>query len=573
MVKERLRTFLQSSTAEVMVLTGGWGVGKSYLWNALVKEAADARIDYERNRGVVKNPGLGMNNYSYVSAFGAASVEALQMKMVFNSVSASQAGCKPTLGNVKENGKIILNAISEGIEKKWPFLAGLSGLVKSFNPSLLPLLDATLICLDDIERCGRKLEIVEILGLATELKERHGCKVLLILNHEQLNEQKESFGRTKERVVDCVLELAPTAAEAAALAMPSESLSDRTVRAYCERLGILNLRTLFRIKELSEWLVAELKGYDDQVIVRAMLTATLSVWCSSESPGCPNTEYLKTGYMLDLTALISKSELSADRRRWYDLLQSIGFSELASIDQPILQSVEKGYRDSVALRKGAEELQAAIKAGDALRRATGLFSLLHDSIANNNNQEKFRAEASFLLENCPQMLSINYVDVIASLFNRLGEESWVSDFIDKYVETVSADYRYFDISTMSYDINNKLLKEKVSRRFQQLLPIDVPEDLLAELSRGWSSRTITQAAKLSVNEMEQHFRNLDGPNLKAAIEGTLRLGSGAGDNDVDAELRRNITSNAKAALARIASESTWQAIALERYGITPETKE
>jgi hypothetical protein len=39
-----------------------------------------------------------------------------------------------------------------------------------------------LICFDDLERKGKHLRLVDVLGLASMLKERRNCKVVLILN-------------------------------------------------------------------------------------------------------------------------------------------------------------------------------------------------------------------------------------------------------------------------------------------------------------------------------------------------------------------------------------------------------
>lgn len=46
-----------------------------------------------------------------------------------------------------------------------------------------------LVCIDDIERKGSALEIKEIMGVIDELARRKNCKVVLILNEDNLHEE------------------------------------------------------------------------------------------------------------------------------------------------------------------------------------------------------------------------------------------------------------------------------------------------------------------------------------------------------------------------------------------------
>ena len=56
-------------------------------------------------------------------------------------------------------------------------------IVKSFSPAIETIsflsLNGTIICIDDLERKGKGLEIKDILGLVSLLKEQKKCKVVL----------------------------------------------------------------------------------------------------------------------------------------------------------------------------------------------------------------------------------------------------------------------------------------------------------------------------------------------------------------------------------------------------------
>ena len=45
-----------------------------------------------------------------------------------------------------------------------------------------------IVCIDDLERSGADLNIKDVFGLVSYLKEQRGCKVVLLLNDEELSD-------------------------------------------------------------------------------------------------------------------------------------------------------------------------------------------------------------------------------------------------------------------------------------------------------------------------------------------------------------------------------------------------
>ena len=50
-----------------------------------------------------------------------------------------------------------------------------------------------IVCIDDIERAGHGLDITDILGLASSLRERKNCKIVLLFNEDSLGDQAKKF--------------------------------------------------------------------------------------------------------------------------------------------------------------------------------------------------------------------------------------------------------------------------------------------------------------------------------------------------------------------------------------------
>lgn len=147
LIESLLVAQLKDPVGKVILLTGPWGCGKTYLWR---KRVARALKDREP---------------TYITVFGADSIAS------------------------------IIHSLLDAAAPKRP--AGPSGVA-----SMTHLQSGLIVCLDDIERVSRRVQIEEVLGLATALAETKSCRVLLIMDVEQLDEvQRAVVGRFRERVV------------------------------------------------------------------------------------------------------------------------------------------------------------------------------------------------------------------------------------------------------------------------------------------------------------------------------------------------------------------------------------
>src|SRR6185437_3617000 len=101
------------------------------------------------------------------------------------------------------------------------------------------------ICVDDLERIGTGIDIRNVLGLASQLKELKACKVALILNDEALDDEKnEEFRRYFEKVIDTHLKFSPTPKECTHIAVDVNSELGRSIAESCNKLGVDNIRVI-----------------------------------------------------------------------------------------------------------------------------------------------------------------------------------------------------------------------------------------------------------------------------------------------------------------------------------------
>ena len=159
-IKCQIDSFVDCDTPEVMAIKGNWGVGKTYSWN---KFLADAK----------KEDRIALNKYSYVSLFGINSLEAFKFAIFENVVNRELIGTEASVETFKQNTYSLLKAMGR---KTVNIFRG-SSLLKGFSPAIGSLsflsLNMTLICIDDLERKGSGLNIKDVLGLVSLLKEQN----------------------------------------------------------------------------------------------------------------------------------------------------------------------------------------------------------------------------------------------------------------------------------------------------------------------------------------------------------------------------------------------------------------
>ena len=126
------------------------------------------------------------------------------------------------------------------------------------------------VCIDDVERRGQKLDVSDVLGLISYLREQRNCKIALILNDEQLeSEAKRDFDKNLEKVVDLSLAYEPLPSDSVKIAIEGADEQSRYISERCVSLGITNIRVIKRIMRYVEHIRPLLAAYDQDVFKAA----------------------------------------------------------------------------------------------------------------------------------------------------------------------------------------------------------------------------------------------------------------------------------------------------------------
>jgi hypothetical protein len=260
-VEERLDSLLRSERAKVLLLTGGWGAGKTHQWKQALQRAA----------AVGNQP-----RYAYISLFGLTSLAEVRKRVAEETVSAIKLpGKAGTVGEAIEEGGWQLKPLQ--IMKLLPVIPYLGKLEGLANELSFASVRNAVVCFDDLERGGEGLHLADVFGLASFLKEERNCKVVLISNEEKLNsESKDELSRYLEKVVDENIHFAPTSTEACKIALgETPDLARSLLLEKVKKLNISNIRVISRLSNMAEELAVIFEGLHEGVLKEAINTLAL----------------------------------------------------------------------------------------------------------------------------------------------------------------------------------------------------------------------------------------------------------------------------------------------------------
>src|SRR3984957_17545607 len=109
LVRQAIRAFLRTPTPQVLCIRGKRGVGKTFIWNEVLKQA-------------IEKGGASLPHYSYVSLFGLQSVDELRQAIFENSVPTKEAEIHGSFDSLGENIKRYTLAASRQISRYAPYV-------------------------------------------------------------------------------------------------------------------------------------------------------------------------------------------------------------------------------------------------------------------------------------------------------------------------------------------------------------------------------------------------------------------------------------------------------------------
>lgn len=218
-LERRLNELLNGDQAVCASINGKWGVGKTMFWLEFAKEQKDRK-------------------FAYVSLFGKDSIRQIrecissQIYPINKIISDIQDASSESGTNDVLNG---LMGLSLG-----------SAIFKTMGFFKKEKFKDTVVCFDDFERISHNLNLTDIFGVMSELKEQNECHIIIILNKDMLA-NKDELSKHKDKIVDYEFEFNPTPKDRFELVSNSLLAFKDSAINYFIKHNINNMRTIKRV--------------------------------------------------------------------------------------------------------------------------------------------------------------------------------------------------------------------------------------------------------------------------------------------------------------------------------------
>jgi hypothetical protein len=514
LIEAEVKRFLRDNRPEVLCIKGKWGVGKTFAWR---KWLADIGGD-----GTLKS-----NSYAYVSLFGLNSLDSLKYSIFEATVTPEHLLTGPDVSTVNALVRkgFDLGRKSKGLLEPILALAGAKDGGEALFRSAYMLVKNQLVCLDDLERAGDGLAQRDVLGLASALKEQRNCKVVLLLNDEEMApDQKQEFERQLEKVVDVRLVFDPNPHEAAAIALSGNAEVEEMLRNRTIMLGIVNIRVIKKIERLAARLCAILAGTNKQVVEQAVASVVLGGWAELQPNEAPSFETLISYNRLVMSLKAGKGDDDdeEERPKWADRLENYDFTHADDLDLVIFDGVQNGFFDEQKLRGAAKALEVSIAHNSRDNSyAKAWDQYWHDlSVPDDKLLKDIQKGA---LENLAIINPVN-LSGTAGLLREAGMNAEADDLIDRYVEARKDEGRaFFDLYEhhfMPSDAPDPRLITAFEAKRAAFVDAREPGQVLIRISaqQGWAEEDVELLASLTAEQLVAMFDAMKGPELRRSIQ-------------------------------------------------------
>lgn len=542
-IKDQIFQFLSSEVPEVMVIKGEWGVGKTYSWKTFINEAKES--------GNIK-----LERYSYVSLFGLNSLESFKYTIFQNVVKKELINTEANVDTFKSNSASLVESFAR---QSIPWFKS-APLIKSLSPAIETIaflsLENTIICIDDLERKGEGLEIKDIMGLVSLLKEQKKCKVVLLLNDGE--EGLEDYTKYREKVVDIELTFSPTPEECAEIAYVDKRRHYPRLKELVTNLDIRNIRILKKIERLINLSIPLIDEFEPEIrdqVISSLVLFSWSDYCSMSNERIPPLKFITSSAIYDLN---KQDDENPNEKEWRLLLQEYNYLCTDDLDLVLAEAVKTGFFIENELKEKSAHKNKEIIASKALGSFSKAWELYHHSF-NDNGDEVITAIYESFQDNCEYITPLN-LNATVTLFKDLGENKKASEIIDLYIEKRKNEVELFNLEENNFfgEIKDTELIDKFNLSYRHSVSIETAKEVLDRIAgkNGWDQSDQTVLANTSIEEYYDLFKSESGRHLSACITTCLKFGHNS-----------EINKRATEALKKIAGENKINELRIKKFGV------
>lgn len=554
-VREEISRFLKSGEAEVLCISGDWGVGKTYAWQKFFVSSEESGE-------------ISLNRYAYVSLFGLSSLTDLRNAITENTISIDNKNSTADVENLRK----ALKKGEELIRKGRPALEIATSVFRLkdagdalYRAAFLAIKNQ-IVCFDDLERSSDSLRIKDVLGLASFLKDQRNCKVIILLNREKATPtDKKDLDEQLEKVVDTFLVFDPTSEEAINIAVSKNDNISNLLKENLLSLSIKNIRVIKKIERLAFHLGDILKDNDSRILHQAISTLTLSAWSFFQPSDAPSLEYIEKFNPYEGIFQNGK-EKTKEQIANDEILNNYGYKSTDELDLEIIKGVRLGYFNSDDIKKLSAVILTKISSNDRDNSFSKAWDLYHGSLGIDDKDILDSMEAG-ISENLGS-ISLGNIDATLRFLSRHGRARQANRFARSYVKEHEQTPGFFSRSNRVFidGPGHPLLIKLLEEGRQKILSARNPSEILKNMARNDSfnpSDDIPLFSKLTVSDLVKLLDDAESSDIKGMAQWLNRLG----EQPEGTRLRRKV----RTAFKSIGARSPMRLERLVSWGVLPPT--
>lgn len=555
-VEERLDALLSGNEPKIIMLTGGWGTGKTYQWKQAIHRATKA-----------DQPA----RYAYVSLFGLTSLGEVRKRLVEETTTEFKIpGKTETIGKtIADNGWRLKPMQIVKLLPVIPYLGKLEVLVNELSFSSVR---NAVVCFDDLERGGTNLRLADVFGLALFLKDERQCKVIIVSNEDKLSpDRKKDLLLHLEKVVDETINLAPTPGEACNIALGlTPDSAGMLLGSRINQLGISNIRVITRLGNMAAELADLLIGCHERVLQKAIQALSLfgaAKFLSDDDNRFPSFDYLmelQNPWAHYLSGEKAGKKTEEDRKLvgWGALLEACEYSVTSRLDAEIGRSVKRGFFDKGAIVPLAKELSDTFEVDTLLWEFSAKWICFWQTLDGNGDQ--LLTELRDATIRAIAVISLDDLKNAYDVFSEVGQTDIATELLELFIATnqrLPAAFNQVDgefSETFTGAFAARLRDEK-NKRTPQPSVVEALDRI--DPDRGWTLGDARIVSMADTGEIERILRQSKGLEFRTRLRALLSIGTI--QNGLEHE--EPVSQRTVEILKKLANEDPITAIRLRRY--------
>lgn len=190
-----VKDYLTRETNNALLITGKWGVGKTYFFNNILSR--------EIEKTSIKGDTSSTFTSIRVSLFGVTNIDDIGRRIFTELFPRLEKGIKIGKGIAKLLLSIPITEASI-LKKILELISEIEADNGTKNNIINSMTSRIVICFDDLERVSKDFPIENLIGYINNLTENYDLKTLIIGNTDKIN--KDEFNEIKEKLIGVEIE-------------------------------------------------------------------------------------------------------------------------------------------------------------------------------------------------------------------------------------------------------------------------------------------------------------------------------------------------------------------------------